>query len=158
MAILAGQRIKALDFAGYGAVHDWANDTMSGLTGGVWTPPPTTVGVSFMAPSSGAVKCTFAGRIRAVQGGAFRASLACELRTGAVLGSGVVVDEPDTDRAIEIGSNTTDFATQVQASTFRVHEGLTPGQLYHFRFMALAASNGDIVVYARSIAVEPWHG
>lgn len=159
MAILAGQRIRALDFAGYASVHDFANDTVEVSSGqaGTWLAPPTQVGVHFMAPASGAVKCNFAGRIRSTQGGSLRCALACELRTGSVIGSGVVVDEASSDMAIEIGVSPTTNTSQAEMGSFRIHSGLTPGDLYHFRFMVLAAGAGSVSIYARSIAVEPWH-
>lgn len=159
MAILAGQRIRALDFAGYASVFDSSNDDPVSPPAGTWAVPTTDVGVSFMAPSSGAVKCEFGGRIRQYSGGSTRIALACELRTGAVIGSGVQVDAPDADRAIEIGATpTADTTAQAEMSNFRIHSGLTPGALYHFRFNVLLASAGTGAIYSRYISVTPWHG
>jgi hypothetical protein len=157
MAILAGQRIRALDFAGYAHVYDFANVT--GLTppaNGFQTVTPA-VGVAFVAPTSGAVMCEFGGRIRA-NSGALRVYAACQLRTGGVINSGVVVEEADSDRALE-GQASSGGIVQVNGTAVRVHTGLTPGNLYHFVWQVGRGDTGATVeVYSRLITVTPWHG
>jgi len=152
MAILAGQRIRALDFAGYASDFDFSNLTGLAPAGGQFEPGSPIFGVAFMAPSSGAVKCDFGGRLR-VTSGAVRGVLACQLRTGAVINSGVLVEDADADRGVEMGAT-----NGGEASSYRVHTGLTPGDLYHFVMVhSRASTGGTIDVIARYIAVSPWH-
>lgn len=161
MAILAGQRIRALDFAGYASGFEGTNIT-SGLYGdaNAWLVPTPIFGVSFMAPSSGAVKCDFGGRLN-VPTAAGIGQFACELRTGNVIGSGVVVEAASLERAVEVGDGQTGSA-RLGASMFRIHTGLAPGALYHFVWqcgvqISTTSTDPSLGVYARTITVTPWN-
>jgi hypothetical protein len=158
MAILAGQRIRALDWAGYASGFDGTNITGLAPTLNTWITPSPVFGVSFMAPSSGAVKCDFNGRINIATGGDM-AYAACQLRTGNVINSGTVVEDPSLERAIETGAFTGVPNSRLGAGSFRIHTGLTPGALYHFVWQCgRENSAGNLTVYARAIAVTPWQG
>lgn len=164
MAILAGQRIRALDWAGYANGIDGTNVAGFQTAAGAWAVPSPVFGVSFMAPTSGAVKCEFGGRIRIVNG-INTVYAACSLRTGAVINSGSLVEDVSVEQAIEIGAYTGVPAARLGGSMFRIHTGLTPGALYHFVWQmgqtARVAGTGttDLIdVLARTIAVSPWQG
>ena len=158
MAILAGQRIRALDFAGYAHAADPSN--ISGLgtvTGDVYQTPSPVLGVAFMAPSSGAVTVTTYARFQSNGSTITRAYAACQLRTGAIIESGVLVAEPDVDQGAIVVS---DVSRDGGASALRVHTDLTPGALYHFVFRSARAGStaGTYSINARTITVQPWHG
>lgn len=158
MAFLAGQRIRALDFAGYAQVFDGGN--VNGVAAAVngWTTVSPVLGVSFMAPTGGAVKVEFGGRLQVLASGD-RAYCGCDLRTGAVIGSGTVVDTASTDISYEIGGGGGTTTAQGTGSNYRIHTGLVPGSLYHFVWLVgRGATGGNINVLSRFIAVTPWLG
>lgn len=159
MAILAGQRIRALDFAGYAYVADEQNPNLENTVNATITP---IVGVSFMAPTSGAVELlyTFRGK-SAIGGSSPRLLLGVTVNTGGVVGSGTTVFTTDDDQMVEFGG--TSFGIQGASSAVVVLPGLTPGSLYNAFCIGrtttvanTAGSNGS--VFARRIAVKPWQG
>lgn len=158
MTILAGQRIRALDFAGYAQVFDGGNVNAVAAALNGWTTVSPVLGVSFMAPTGGAVKVEWGGRLH-VNSPADRAYCGCDLRTGAVIGSGVVVDTASTDISYEIGGGGGTTVAQGTGSNFRVHTGLTAGSLYHFVWLVgRGGTGGTVDVLSRFIAVTPWLG
>lgn len=157
MAILAGQKIRALDFAGYKSRVDYTNITGVAASTSDFTAVSPLFGMSFMAPSSGSVKVEYGGRLRGLAG-AERALCAVWVRTGDVLGAGADVATPGADEAFEVAVfSSTQF--QGMGTMYRVISGLTPGAMYNATWgLQRGLSGGLVDVYARVMNVSPWHG
>lgn len=151
-APLAGQKITALDFSGGASVADVTAETNFNST--TYTLGTTTVGVTFVAPTSGAVLITFGGRISLNSSTAVRILMAAEVRAGAVIGAGTVVSGAGDVGALECGQIAT---VRLGASKTRDVTGLTPGSTYNvslwFKNAVAVASAGSI--FSRDIYVAP---
>lgn len=154
MAIRAGQIIRALDFAGNAGIFDGTDEANFNQT--TFTAGSTPVGTTFMAPSSGAVLIHYTARIRLVNATAQRITVLAEVREGAVIGSGTVVNNFTEDQSLEIGQTAGD---QLTGGTTMPVSGLTPGATYNVRLLYKNATSvaSAASIFARGIYVVPHH-
>lgn len=124
-------------------------------TNTTFAPGSPVCGTAFVAPPSGKVYITISGHM---QGNATNslAYLSYEVRTGATVGTGTVVQAPITDKGIGTGAVVAGL-TQSRASQSRrnLQTGLTPGDTYNVRAMYLMAGTGSISVFSRELLIEP---
>lgn len=146
---LAGQTIKAADFDGYATTIEAADET--GFTNTAFSLGTTTVGVTFVAPTSGAVKITWACRF-ALGTDTNLTVVSAEVRTGSTVGSGTVVSAADNDSALELGQAAT---TRLQAAQYRDVTGLTAGSTYNVSIWHHTSSGDSATIYNRRVMVEP---
>jgi hypothetical protein len=123
--VLAGQIIRAADFAGYATASDTTDVTFNSTSYTLGTP---TVGVAFVAPTSGIVLITWGGKVFLGSATAVRVLLSAEVRTGSTVGSGTQVAAADEDWSVEIGQAA---SARVGASRTRPITGLTAGTTYN---------------------------
>jgi hypothetical protein len=156
VAILAGQKIRALDFAGYASVFSSTDEPAFNTQ--TFVPGANPVGLTFMAPSSGSVLVRWHARMRLIVAAAARVLVAPETREGAVIGAGTIVQTITEDAALELGSPGAANG-QLEAGMFRDINGLTPGATYNVLLMHKNANSagGAAQVFARSIYVTPMH-
>lgn len=141
---LAGQTIKALDFAGYAATSSSTDETNFNST--TFTLGGSTTGVSFIAPTSGIVLVTFGGRIRLNSTTAVHVLLAAEVRTGSSIGSGTVIHAAADAWSLNIGEQSAN--NRLSASKIIPVSGLTAGSTYN---VSLWHRNSTSVASAGSI-------
>lgn len=112
------------------------------------------VGVSFVAPSSGAVMISVGGNIW-ISSNTFRSILGWELKTGSTIDTGTVVKGPDYRYAIIAGRSVTTGGPNDNAATRRrMWSGLTPGSEYNVVTKHwVSGGTGDLD--QREIIVEP---
>lgn len=155
MAIRAGQRILALDFAGYSAQWDGGNETNFNTTS--YTAGTTPIGVTFVAPTGGAVMVHWHASATLNDPAGGLVFVSTEVREGSTIGSGTVVLSPSDDVAMAVGGSS--GVTRSQAAMLRDATGLTPGATYNARVLhrnqLSAASAGSL--FARSIYTTPLH-
>jgi hypothetical protein len=153
MAILAGQRIRALDFAGDAYDYETANDTTAStsFTNG------TLHGVAFTAPTSGSVWITFGGAIgnNAATALTILSYMSFYVRTGSSIGAGTDVLVPDNERAIRMSKLSATAGHIYDEASFSYKlTGLTAGSSYNvitqFKAVSGTASCDD-----RWIRVSP---
>lgn len=152
MAILAGQRIRALDYAG--SVYA-QNTTDQAVTAIDWT-PANGFGVSFMAPTSGAVQFGIYGRGSCTGANANISRLlgSVIVRLGSVVGSGTLIYTPSDDEAWEFGG-----VGRLAAESCWVLSGLAPGSLYNASYVAkMGTATHTGTFFTRGITVRPWNG
>lgn len=154
MAILAGQRIRALDFAGYAYATDPADVTVST---GTLDPGSPVFGLSFTAPTGGAVRIVVSAGMSAAASANSFVQCGAQVRTGAAINSGSVVYTASADEVLEIGPGATATAVRLQASSAVIQTGLTPGALYHVVFMSVRAV-ANATIRNRRLEISPWHG
>lgn len=140
---LAGQTIKALDFAGYAATSSATDESNFNSTS--YTLGGSTTGVSFIAPTSGIVLVTWGGRIQLNSATGVRVLLSAEIRTGSTVGSGTVIYAASDSWALEIGA---DASSRLEATKVRPITGLTAGSTYN---VSLWHKNATSVASAASI-------
>lgn len=124
--VLAGQIIRALDFAGFASASDTTDVTNFNTTSFVLGSP--IVGVSFVAPTSGSVNVFWGGKLRLNSATGVRVFLAAAVRTGGTVGSGTDVAGTDEDWALEVGEAA---GARLGASRTRPVTGLTAGSTYN---------------------------
>jgi hypothetical protein len=146
---LAGQTVKALDFAGYASTTNATDETA--FTSTSYTLGVSTCGVSFIAPTSGAVKITWGARF-ALGTDTNLTLVSAEVRTGSTVGSGTVVDAASDNSALEHGQASTD---RLQASRHRAVTGLTAGSTYNVSLWHKTTSGDNSTIYQRDVMVEP---
>lgn len=152
MAIRAGQIIRALDFAGYGNDFDQTDETFTDNVN--YLPGSSVIGFTFIAPSSGAVKAGYSARMRQTDVDGQRMLILPEVREGAVVGSGTVVNVFTEDAALEIGGPVLNL--QLNAAQFQVVTGLSPGATYNVRLLhKVGAAGGSVTIFARALTTEP---
>jgi hypothetical protein len=148
--VLAGQTIRAADFDGFAAASDTTDVTNFNSTS--FTLGTPTVGVAFIAPTSGNVLIHWGGKAILNSATGVRVLLSNEVRTGSTVGSGSVVASTDDDWAVEIGQAAN---ARVGASRTRPITGLTAGVAYNVslwhRNQTSVASAGTI--FARDVTV-----
>lgn len=109
-------------------------------------------GVSFVAPPSGAVWVTVGGSLFSEILNT-DCHLGWELRTGAVVGSGTVVQAFDYRNAVTAGRPA---GLRTSASHRVPYSGLTPGSAYNVRALhSVSAATGKGTIDRREIGVEP---
>ncbi|MGH3369308.1 MAG: hypothetical protein ACRDPR_04850 [Nocardioidaceae bacterium] len=150
---LAGQLIRAADFAGFATANDTTDVAEFDSTS--YTLGTPTVGVAFTAPTSGNVLLTWGGRLNLNSSTAQRILLSAEVRTGSTVGSGSVIAASNDDWAIEIGQSTND---RLQASRVRPVTGLTAGttynvSLWHRNAIAVTGSPEAGTLFFRDVTV-----
>lgn len=149
---LAGQIIRANDFGAYEDTSDTTDETNFNAT--AFTLGATTVGLTFAAPTSGAVMVIWQARGRLNSTTGERILVSAEVRTGSSLGAGTVVSAASDGSAIEWGQATND---RLQASMVRTVSGLTAGSPYNVtmwhRNAISVASAGSL--FDRAINVIP---
>lgn len=145
----AGQIIRAADFDGYAYDSDPADET--GFTSTSFTLGGTTVGTSFTAPTSGAVKITWSAKF-ALGSDTNLTYVSAEVRTGSVVGSGSVVSAAADDSSLELGQAST---TRLQASRVRPVTGLTAGSTYNVSLWHHTTAADNATLYQRDVLVEP---
>jgi hypothetical protein len=154
MAIRAGQPILALDFAGNASDFDQTDEPVTDAAN--YQPGTAVVAVTFMAPTSGAVKLHYSARMRIGNTTAQRILALPETREGDIPGVGDLAALFSEDLAIELGGPTANL--QLNASNFQVVTGLVPGAAYNTRLLhKIGAANGTGTIFARSLSVTPMH-
>lgn len=142
----AGQRIRALDFEGYGYATDTANITTTATTYTLGTAGQE-VGASFTAPSSGTVYA----QVGASQSnsGANTVIISVEVREGSTTGGSAVFSAHDDYSHRSVGTSIVCASGPVARVT-----GLTPGSTYTAWAMHyVSAGTGNF--FARTVAVWP---
>jgi hypothetical protein len=124
--VLAGQIIRAADFAGFATANDTTDVTNFNSTS--FTLGTPTVGVAFVVPTSGNALVTWGGKLRLNSATAVRVFLAAEVRTGSTVGSGTVVAGVDEDWSLEVGESVNG---RLGATRTRPVTGLTAGATYN---------------------------
>lgn len=154
MAIRAGQIVRALDYAGYAGVWDGSN--VVGFNSTTYIPGTPVVGVTFVAPTSGAVLLTWGARLRLDSATAVTVLASVETRTGGTIGSGTVVQSASDDAALETGEAT---LSRIAASMSRDVTGLTPGATYNTRVVHRnqVSVASAATIFGRSLYVVPLH-
>ncbi len=126
-------------------------------SGAAWIPGATPCAVAFTAPPSGAVmvhlKACFLSSIndKAVW-------IDSEVKTGAILGSGAVVSggtANNNDGLVLGGTVTSGVPLKLDAGTFKLITGLTPGNSYNARVMYATEVGGNITILYRQLVVVP---
>lgn len=144
----AGQFIRAADFPAPANASSSTDEL--GFTNTTFGPGTTTVGVSFVAATSGRAKIDYNVLMEANT--ANHVVVSVTTRAGGVIGSGTSFQSASLDEAI-YSSNVAgqDFA----AAGTRYLSGLAAGSTYNsvIEFRMDAAGNGDI--FYRSITVAP---
>lgn len=112
-----------------------------------WAAGSPACGVTFKAPASGTVDIIPTAHIQQNSVGGF-AYLSFELRTGAVIGSGTLVQSPFPDNGVGTGN-------RVSASRHCSVAGLTPGADYNVRTMHTTSAPGatGFSLFYREISV-----
>lgn len=152
MAILAGTRIRALDFAGEGYDYETANDssTSTSFVDG------TVHGLAFTAPTSGAVWIHYGGLLGSNSTSVgMRAVLSFYVRTGGSVGAGSDVLVADDERSVKLYKQTTDASfLYVSCASAYLLTGLTAGSSYNVITQFRAGAN-TAAVDNRWIGVKP---
>lgn len=115
------------------------------------------LGTAFTAPATGKVYITVGGRIR-LDSNSNTMYLGYEVRAGATVGSGTVVQAADNGRAIAIGGNATGLTFVFGGSSRRLLlTGLTPGSSYNVRTMHACQTAGTVngTLLNRDLLIEP---
>lgn len=121
-----------------------------------FAPGTSTCSTTFVAPDSGSIYVTVAGHIEQNTSGGF-AYMSYEIRTGAVVGSGSVVQAAVTDYGVGIGGIATALtADRISASREKLITGLTPGATYNIRTMHQTTS-GTLDVFYRELLIKMVH-
>ena len=150
MGFTAGQRIKALDFAGSSQFVDATAHLNIGIGTSFGSPQ---VAVTFTAPTSGAVTITVGGMAQddVVDNTVW---INWELRLNNSGGS-LVATVGDFERRLAIGCKGA-AAFVPSASKLATISGLTPGQLYFCRVYHSAAVGGSADVFMRRLDTAPF--
>jgi hypothetical protein len=131
------------------AVSDIDSTDETAFTDTAYALGGTTVGQSFVAPTSGAVLVIWAARIQS-NTAAVRGLSSAEVRTGGTIGSGTVVSAAGDQSALETGA-----ADRLQASRHRLVTGLTAGSTYNVSLWHKVSSAGNATIFDRDVAVYP---
>lgn len=129
----AGQRLLATDAPAYGTDTELTSGTTTSgtytatLTGG------TACGVSFVAPTSGAVLILNTARIN--NSGVSTAYMSVRIGTGSSIGAGTVVQAASDDIAASVVNTNAIVSTHSY-----IHTGLTPGDTYNVQQQFRVAS------------------
>lgn len=115
-------------------------------------------GVTFTAPTSGAVRVDWRARFQSNSNNT-RAAVSVQVRTGGTIGAGTIVSDADDDSALETTQSatagTTAAETRTQAGTWRRVSGLTAGTVYNAVVVHKMLSAGNATIFSRSIMVSP---
>ncbi|MFE7754328.1 hypothetical protein [Streptomyces sp. NPDC057429] len=146
--LLAGTTVLALDTP---PTQSATGDSSFDATSTSYTTTATAgsyseVAVVFVAPTTGRVKWTLSGRlINSATGGAL---ITCEVREGATIGAGTIVESAGDRGPSHYG------ATFARSGTSRLLTGLTPGSTYNARVLhRVTAGTGSFAL--RELIVEP---
>ncbi|MBT2379036.1 hypothetical protein J7E90_17180 [Streptomyces sp. ISL-111] len=147
--LLAGSRVLALDTPrAVGAAESASFDATSTAytttsTGGSYAE----VAVVFTSPTTGRVRLSLAARL--INSGTGGSLITVEVRTGAVIGSGTVVDS-----AIDATGISHYGATFARAGIAHMLSGLTPGSTYNARLLhRVTGGTGSFAM--RQLIAEP---
>lgn len=148
---LAGQRLTddRMNFLEDPASDLDATDE-TGVTSTTYTDGATTVGESFIAPSSGRVLVLWHARIENNSATGF-CHVSASVRTGSTLGSGTEVSAPADGQAISFNEGA-GSASRGSAAMYKVVTGLTAGDTYNAVVEHRVTSNNSDI-FDRSIAV-----
>lgn len=128
--------------------------SITGITSVTAIPGTPVVGVSFVAPQSGAVDITVGGSIQS-DSNATSILLGYEVRSGNVVGTGSVILSAGFTRAIRSSAAVISGAPAFEGGCHsRVLSGLAPGASYNVRTMHWLSSAGSGSVGARQITVK----
>lgn len=118
-------------------------------------PGATPLGVTFVAPPSGAVFITLSAYIS--QGISNKAAIVSySLKAGGTIGSGTVIAAAGTNRSLVTRGNVeTGFPVLLQGSRRFLHTGLTPGSTYNARVELQTETGGNCTTSYRELLVEP---
>lgn len=121
------------------AMRPVQNSVVSSIAvGGSVTYVATSSGaLAFIAPASGVVRIDHAHqlRIQMSANGSRSIFASVEVRTGATIGGGSVVQAFSDDHAVTVAAgNLSGALGQMTASNYLIVSGLTPGNSYHIRF------------------------
>lgn len=152
--LLAGTTILALDTPPT-QFFTQGNDELA-FTSQTYIPGASSCGVTFVAPTTGRVKVNWHSRFQSNTTGPVRTALTVQIREGATVGSGTIVETASDAHALETpqddpaGGN-----TRQGEGTFRIISDLTPGQTYNAQLMHRMMGAGNGTVFDRSISVTP---
>lgn len=152
---VAGQIIRAADFGGYASVENTTDETNFNST--AFTLGATTVGLTFIAPTSGGVIVLWNARANLNSATGVRVVVSAEVRSGSTIGSGTVMAAAGDDQAVELGQAAN---TRVGAASHRVVTGLTPGAVYNvalWHHNATSVASAGSIFY-RSVTTMPYLG
>lgn len=125
----------------------WTGSTYTS-TGAFDNYPTSGAQGTFVAPNSGKVRITVGGFIKAGTAGQ-PAQLGWDLRAGATIGSGTMVQAMANTNAVGNYNN-----QYVNATTSTIVTGLTPGDTYNLRHHFYCTVTGSVVT-ATTLTVEP---
>lgn len=143
----AFQTIRAGDFPATASDVETSDETAFADTS--YTLGGTTVGTTFVAPTSGAVIVLWSARFES-NTAAVRALVTMEVREGSTIGSGAQVSATGDASALESHTQ-----ARQQAGTFRYVSGLTAGDTYNVSLWHRISGAGTGDVFDRSVAVIP---
>jgi len=148
--LTAGSTVTALDTPPSAFVTDGTD--IVGFTNTAFASGSPIVGVAFTAPTTGRVRIDWHSRFN--PSSAVAAQVGFAIRTGAVLGSGVLVQDGLNENCLE-SPPTSGGAGRVQAGTFYIMTGLTPGATYNAVVCHRMTAAGSGTIFARAIGVSP---
>lgn len=149
----AGDTIRALDFPAHAFTSVAADETA--FTDTAYVAGASVCGVTFVAPSSGAVQISWHARCESNTIN-LSVMVSTQLREGGTIGSGTIVHSPADTRALEgPADDPAGTKARIQASMYTVAAGLTAGSTYNVRTMHRITGAGDGDIFDRSILVTP---
>jgi hypothetical protein len=151
-----GDKVKAGDFPQAKSAHDGTDELA--FTSTSYTKGGTTVGVTFVAPTTGRVLLFWHARMENNGTAAnCRTIISIEVATGGTIGSGSVVSAADDDSAIETTLGAAGGEqSRMEACMYRFVSGLTAGNTYNAYTMHKthnASGSGDI--FTRGVVALP---
>lgn len=148
--LLAGSTVRGLDTPPTAFDEDTAD--IVGFTNTTFASGSPVVGVSFTAPTTGRVLVMWHARFNPTS--AVAAQVGFALRTGAVVGSGTLIQDGLNEGCLE-SPNVSGGGGRVQGGTFYPLSGLTPGAEYNVVVCHRMSAAGSGTVFARYITVQP---
>lgn len=148
--LLVGSTVRGLDTLPIAFDEDTAD--IVGFTNTTFASGSPVVGVSFTAPTTGRVMVMWHARFNPTS--AVAAQVGFALRTGAVVGSGTLIQDGLNEGCLE-SPNVSGGGGRVQGGTFYPLSGLTPGDTYNVVTCHRMVSAGTGTIFARYIAVTP---
>lgn len=148
--LLAGSTVTGLDTPAAQFDEDTAD--IVGFTNTAFASGTPIVGVAFTAPTTGRVLVLWHARFNPTS--AVAAQVGFALRTGAVVGSGTLIQDGLNEGCLE-SPNVSGGGGRVQGGTFYPLSGLTPGAQYNAVVCHRMTAAGSGTIFTRYITVTP---
>lgn len=153
----AGSKLLAIDAPSSTFDEDSADELS--VTSTTFSTGTTTVGTTFVAPTSGTVIVFWSARMGNDTGGSNHRTLcSVKVSTGGTLDAGSVVSAPSDDSSLETpetASGGTIGQSRLNAGMWRLVSSLTPGSTYNVVVQQKVAAASTGQVFYRSVAVVP---